>query len=209
MAKSTEFHPEYSTMPATGFRAREIGEVFYFTGKRCCKWHLSPRYASSGNCVQCIADKRNKIEISERFASVSEENVRRASEAMKNGFMFYSPENPCKKGHYKRFTSSHNCVVCCNEAQNKIKSSGRWRRIKKEYGLSEKDVADFLANQDCKCSICKCDISHKFHIDHCHKTKKVRSLLCQRCNQAIGLFDESKDKLSLAIEYLRKHNETP
>jgi len=45
-------------------------------------------------------------------------------------------------------------------------------------------------------------------IDHCHSTKKVRGLLCNKCNQAIGLFGENEEKLNSAINYLRAQNAT-
>ena len=42
-------------------------------------------------------------------------------------------------------------------------------------------------------------------IDHCHKTNKVRSLLCDKCNQALGGFRDSIKILESAIAYLKKH----
>lgn len=40
-------------------------------------------------------------------------------------------------------------------------------------------------------------------IDHCHKTNKVRALLCHSCNAAIGHFRESTLSLSRAIRYIK------
>ena len=53
--------------------------------------------------------------------------------------------------------------------------------------------------------ICKSPPGHKsLHIDHDHKTGKVRGLLCHGCNTAIGLMKDDVNILTKAIEYLKK-----
>lgn len=42
-------------------------------------------------------------------------------------------------------------------------------------------------------------------MDHNHKTKKVRELLCSRCNAAIGYLFESVEIAKRLILYLEKH----
>lgn len=44
-------------------------------------------------------------------------------------------------------------------------------------------------------------------IDHCHKTGKVRGLLCQSCNAMLGYSKDSVDILLSAIMYLKSHQE--
>jgi hypothetical protein len=39
----------------------------------------------------------------------------------------------------------------------------------------------------------------------CHKTGKVRGILCPSCNLALGLFKDNVDVLSEAIIYLNKN----
>jgi phosphoenolpyruvate carboxylase len=45
-----------------------------------------------------------------------------------------------------------------------------------------------LKNQEKACGICKKEVP--LGVDHNHNTGKVRGLLCQKCNHAIGLLDE-------------------
>lgn len=41
-------------------------------------------------------------------------------------------------------------------------------------------------------------------IDHNHKTGKVRGILCQPCNTAIGLLKEKEGSLHNALIYLKE-----
>lgn len=51
------------------------------------------------------------------------------------------------------------------------------------------------------------DVVSKLSVDHCHRTGKVRGLLCQNCNKGIGNLKENEDIILKAVEYLRKHKE--
>jgi Recombination endonuclease VII len=82
-----------------------------------------------------------------------------------------------------------------------------WRSaLKCKYGLTENDFANILEEQDHKCAICERP-RIKPRVDHCHASeaegfKHVRALLCQRCNQGLGMFQDSPTLLRKAIEYL-------
>lgn len=39
-------------------------------------------------------------------------------------------------------------------------------------------------------------------IDHCHRTGKVRGILCQKCNVGLGKFGDTTHLLDAAIRYL-------
>lgn len=45
----------------------------------------------------------------------------------------------------------------------------------------------------------------KASVDHCHKTGKIRALLCHDCNTMIGLGCESIRIFGQAIRYLKMH----
>lgn len=210
MAKKHEFHPEFSKLPATGLRARELGETLYFTGKKCLKGHLSPRYALSGNCAQCIADVRGNAEIKHkgRSSKRSNENHVLALQAHQSGHLNYDSIEPCPNGHYKKFVTTNNCVECSKLAMQKRSEFSKWSRVLKLYGLSKQDVESMMQHQESKCVICSINISNGYHIDHCHLTQKVRGLLCQKCNQAIGLLQESETLFLKASQYIKKHHAT-
>lgn len=129
--------------------------------------------------------------------------------ALSIGMTTYFAVGPCKNGHFLRYCTTHNCVDCDAVSKSKIKHLMRWRRVQKEYGISEAEFGSMYHNQQGKCAICQHDVDDvKMHIDHCHRTGMVRGLLCQRCNQAIGLMRENEETLKAACEYIRKHNAT-
>ena len=74
-------------------------------------------------------------------------------------------------------------------------------RIKSLYGITPERYAELLEKQGNKCAICRTD-KKRFHIDHCHKTGRVRGILCTSCNMGIGLLKDDQGLLKEAIKYL-------
>lgn len=61
-------------------------------------------------------------------------------------------------------------------------------------------------NQVGRCAICEKLLSQDtkhIHVDHCHKTNKVRGLLCSNCNKGLGFFKDNTNSLARAILYLQ------
>lgn len=76
----------------------------------------------------------------------------------------------------------------------------RARHLKRAYGIDEFFFDSLLKKQSRRCAICS--DRTKLVVDHCHKTKIIRGLLCCRCNSMIGMAKESKRILREAIAYL-------
>ena len=49
----------YENLPTTKEEAKRLGAKRYFTGKLCCRGHLSPRY-TYGACVACKSETRKR-----------------------------------------------------------------------------------------------------------------------------------------------------
>ena len=79
------------------------------------------------------------------------------------------------------------------------------------YGLSLQDAKLLWEAQERRCPCCGHDlpepsssVCRTVHVDHCHKTGKVRGLLCVRCNIAIGQVRDSVETLRRMIAYLER-----
>lgn len=90
------------------------------------------------------------------------------------------------------------------------------RKLNKRYGITPTQYDTLFISQNGCCAICgnvetarhnRSKKIQKLAVDHCHKTGKVRGLLCQDCNRGIGKFHEEIHRLQGAIEYLTKHSE--
>lgn len=57
-------------------------------------------------------------------------------------------------------------------------------------------------NHVCKICKMKCDSKKYLSVDHCHETKVVRGLLCNRCNNILGMARDNTEVLQSAIRYL-------
>ena len=81
-------------------------------------------------------------------------------------------------------------------------------RLKRYYGISMNEYDDLLTAQNSKCAICDkthCDTSNKHKhlvVDHRHKTKQIRGLLCSHCNTVLGFMSDDPVLLRKAADYL-------
>jgi recombination endonuclease VII len=64
-----------------------------------------------------------------------------------------------------------------------------------------------LVSQQGLCAICEKPMGDDPTTDHCHRTGRIRALLCRRCNGALGSMDDSNARLETAIAYLRRFEE--
>lgn len=87
------------------------------------------------------------------------------------------------------------------------------RHLKSKYGLDYEWFTRTLKDQNTSCKICGVGLvldansSNRACVDHSHNTGKVRGILCNHCNRAIGLLKDDVEILRNALSYLEKNNE--
>lgn len=115
------------------------------------------------------------------------------------------------------------CKACLNSLRKSQPSFGKWHKanrayiqkynkeysLKRVWGLSQFTYDNFLLLQNGKCAICGTNEfmgrGKRAHVDHCHKTGRIRGLLCNLCNVGLGSFKEDPRALERAIHYVLEH----
>jgi len=97
------------------------------------------------------------------------------------------------------------CTVCGPTKVRQRSDNQKWRCVTSEkatkYGLEPGQFHKLITKQGNRCAICHKRM-HSPHIDHDHRTQRVRGLLCSNCNTGIGLLGDSPERLLSAILYL-------
>lgn len=162
-------------------------------------------------CKECSVVSKKKM-----YEKNREKHIRQAGEWAENNRERINKrrredrkENQAKhaaweKGKYKR----------------KVAKDGDDYRVKqrvRKHGITVEHYYKMIEEQENKCAICGKHETKKstkspseispLAIDHCHKTNKVRALLCRTCNLGIGAFNDNHELMLKAIEYLKKHTE--
>jgi hypothetical protein len=136
-------------------------------------------------------------------------------------------------GETLRYASNRKCVCCSNKVKHVPKATPKARaanrrhqaayraknpeqhrealreyKLRRSYGLTPECYAALLAEQGGCCAICgsaDCSSGRKMAVDHCHKTNKIRGILCGSCNRAIGGLKDDPELIDKAAAYVRHH----
>lgn len=114
-------------------------------------------------------------------------------------------------GTESKYTQGCRCESCraANAAmhRNYRKTVQGKRSVKRmnlrKFGLTLEKFQSLIESQNGLCAICEVrpDI---LCVDHCHKTGKVRGLLCHGCNRGIGLIGDCPHILKKAAIYVER-----
>lgn len=94
--------------------------------------------------------------------------------------------------------------------ENTIKNWGNAKNYRLQYrhGITLEQYHQMLEDQDHKCAICQRypedNPKNPWHVDHDHKTGKIRGILCHACNTALGNFKDDPETLGNALKYLTR-----
>jgi len=111
---------------------------------------------------------------------------------------------PCACETSARWRAKHPEYAKKRAAEGYWRGAYRWKRIHARYGLTEENYAKLKKVQRGLCALCRRRNGKKhLVVDHCHKTGKVRGLLCGGCNTALG-YHEKKGWLKRAQTYLSR-----
>lgn len=81
----------------------------------------------------------------------------------------------------------------------------RARNAAREYEITLEQYSEMVEQQAGRCAVCS--RKRKLAVDHCHKTGKVRALLCYPCNIALGQVNDNVKLLMDLAGYVSRHAE--
>lgn len=88
------------------------------------------------------------------------------------------------------------------------KERRKHRSLLLKYGITLEEHTNLRLEQDNLCANKNCGVKLEgkhCHTDHCHTTNKVRGLLCNNCNLALGQLRDDVNVILGLAEYLQNH----
>lgn len=179
---------------------------------RCGQSQVRDRRSNCSDCskrMRAEQRKRESVARKKRFAS-DEEYRRRHIESSKRSAAkrvekrrAYARERARKLRSDPAYLKSLSATV--RESRQRDPER-HWGYELRKRGMTRSEYLALLEKQGGVCAICKrsCKSGRRLAIDHCHKTSKVRGLLCAPCNTALGLMQEDIQIFSVAARYLLK-----
>ena len=173
-------------------QAKEQGLKTYI-GKPCKRCNTTEKYVNNWGCVHCSktlhqpsAEVRKRYEQSAKGKAVRKKINQ--SDAHKERIWEYNNTSGNIQKYYKDNPEKYLAY-----------------RVQK-YGLTVEQYNKLLTEQNNCCKTCdsELDMGKHTHIDHCHNTGEVRSILCAPCNQALGLLKEDASTMQRMIDYVSR-----
>lgn len=92
-----------------------------------------------------------------------------------------------------------------NDNKDRANENKRRWNLQKLYGITIEEYDAMLEAQNGVCLVCQEeDKDTNLAVDHCHSTGRVRGLLCNNCNRAIGLLKDNPAVIKRAAAYLER-----
>jgi Recombination endonuclease VII len=170
------------------------------------QFHVDERYRDgfSSRCKQCNTEYARERKLAHYKKTEPDTYIIRTNPAPE-GYKWCRKCMRVKPNDqfYSKYIKDYLATYC--------KDCDQSRDTKYRYGVDTTIYNKMFEEQDGKCAICRSSDTKsksqlRFHIDHNHKTGKLRALLCACCNRGIGMFYENIDWLFAAIEYLKFHS---
>ena len=107
------------------------------------------------------------------------------------------------------------CKLCKNQSSKLYRENNpvervqeKKRNIKSKYGITLEQWQQMFEKQQGCCAICgkhQLDLNITLGVDHNYTTGKVRGLLCNRCNIAVGFCEDIELNIKVS-KYVNEHN---
>lgn len=99
------------------------------------------------------------------------------------------------------------CIEC-TKADRQARKLARRDSLKRNYGMSPSDEERLWEEQGGLCAVCDQPMVRGARgrsamcIDHDHESGRVRAMLCNECNTALGMLAEDPDRIFNLLAYV-------
>lgn len=157
------------------------------------KYGLTPR------CKPCV-DEDNRLSHAKRLAA-DPEKIRAQATAR-------------SKRHYHNNLDKARATSRASAARARL-DPDKLRKIQARKraagaGLTPEELEAMFQAQGCVCAICGTDEPGSiigWNLDHCHKTNRVRFVLCAHCNRGLGAFRDNPAVMRKAADMIEQFNQ--
>lgn len=173
--------------------------IFKKQGGRKKRYETVKDTLKRGTRVCCICSEEKKLQ-----------EFDRAKTNTTRGWVFRSKCKKCNKKLCSEYGKSNR--------KKRNKRLKKWRKCNpelakmndkrkryKKYGITLKQLELLKKTNNYCCWIC--DRKKRLFVDHCHKTNKIRGILCPQCNTYLGIIEDSIQKIEKLKKYLE--NKSP
>jgi hypothetical protein len=119
----------------------------------------------------------------------------------------------CRSAYTKAYIqkTGYKCKTRSRHVRKRPSEGYRAEKLKQKYGITVQQFDDMLAAQG-GCAVCLSPTPrggrhNRFVVDHCHKTGRVRGVLCHPCNIALGVLGDTPESIFRALAYVTKGQE--
>jgi len=164
-------------------QAKADGDKFYFTGKKCPHGHLSPRYTSTGQCLDCVKAQTAR-QVKGGYFKEHYKNPEVKERKKANGKV-YRERTRERQNEMSRLWVANN-----PEKARAVKQNYKAKRRKWEgAGISSKELGKWIKTQPKTCYWCGTCCKSEYHLDHytplskggAHTTDNM-VIACPSCN---------------------------
>lgn len=164
-------------------RSLELG-LSHYHGQPCKHCSGTLRNAGDGSCVEC-----NKTRSRVRMAKLRETGAHLEAQ-------YRYEQSPLGKVARSKY----------NSGAGKI--NNKKATLKNKFGMTIDQYIMLLEQQGEKCAVCSTprnNLKRDLSVDHNHTTGKIRGLLCDNCNIALGHLKEDTERMKNMIRYVETH----
>lgn len=192
IADNLQTQPQPS-MSGNSKTCRKCGGVFSATSEFFYRQSVG-KYGFTSRCKPCV-NEDNKASFAARKLREPEVVRKQAIERSKRNYYKNLEESRKKQREHQARKRAD------LEKNEKIKARKRGGGA----GLTPEQIDNLFISQGSCCAICGASepgSKSGWSLDHCHKTKRVRFVLCVHCNRGLGAFKDNPEIMRKAADML-------